>query len=83
MNVKAIIDITMAIDITANGKRPRSMASARTSGVMDTVIRDSGWQERKVEAANTLGRTVIGMWVSFMKATIMVKGCSLTSLEKR
>ena len=40
-------------------------------------------QEKKMEAANILGRTVIGMWVNFMEATIMVKERLLTSLEKR
>ena len=83
MSVKAIIDTKMVIDITASGKRPRSMASVRMSGLMDTVMRDSGSQEKKMEAANILGRTVTGMWASFMEATIMVKERLLTSLEKR
>ena len=38
---------------------------------------------QKVEAANILGRTVTGMWASFMEVTIMVKERLLTSLEKR
>ena len=74
MNVKAVINMTMEIDITASGKKARSMASGRTSGLMATVIRDNGRQERKVELANTLGQTVTSMWVNFMKETIMVKG---------
>jgi len=53
------------------------------SGLMDTVMRGSGWQAKKVEAANILGRTVTGMWASFMEVTIMVKERLLTSLEKR
>ena len=75
--------MTMEIDITASGKKARSMASGRTSGLMATVIRDNGLAgQEKWKLANTLGQTVTSMWVNFMKETIMVKGPSLTYLEK-